>query len=263
MTSQSEVLGALIWRHWQDGTVMEALPAELLPRDKAAAYAAQATLERFSAHPRAGWKIAATSKAGQRHIGVSGPLCGRLLVENLRQDGAEVSLAQNRMRVAEPEFAFRFGDPITARENPFTVDDVMNRVSDLHLAIELPDSRFADFASAGGDSLIADNACARELVLGPAVTADWRGLDLSAYTIRAQVGNRYERDGIGSNVLGDPRIALTWCVNELTGLGIEIAAGEVVTTGTCAVPLEIIPGDHVEIDYGILGRIGVSFPKDQ
>ena len=63
------------------------------------------------------------------------------------------------------------------------------------------------------------------------------------------------RDGIGANVLGDPRTALTWLVNELSALGLTLAAGAVVTTGTCLVPLEIQPGDRVAMDFGPLGRV--------
>ena len=256
--ARAQAVCELIWQHWQAGTVMDHLPSGLRPASRIEGYAAQAGLEDVSDAPRAGWKIAATSVAGQRHIGVDGPLAGRLLAEKLLEDGAEISIATNRMRVAEPEFAFRLGQPVPARSVPFTVEEVMDRVSALHLAIELPDSRFSDFATVGGPALIADNACARELVVGPAVTADWRGLDLAAHRVHAKVGSRYEREGIGSNVLGDPREALAWCVNEVSGLGIDLSEGELITTGTCAVPLEIEPGDAVEIDYGVLGRISVQ-----
>jgi len=63
------------------------------------------------------------------------------------------------------------------------------------------------------------------------------------------------RDGVGSNVLGDPRIALAWLANELSSLGVTLRAGQVVTTGTCLVPLEIDAGDHVRMDFGVLGRV--------
>jgi hypothetical protein len=65
----------------RDGRYIETLPAELRPTSRAEAYAAQAALEGFSAHPLFGWKIAATSTAGQQHINVGGPLAGRLLAE--------------------------------------------------------------------------------------------------------------------------------------------------------------------------------------
>ena len=261
MSDQAKQACDLIWQHWQAGTVMAHLPEGLRPETRAEGYEIQAGLEAVSDAPRAGWKIAATSVAGQQHIGVDGPLAGRLLTEKLYDDGAEISIATNRMRVAEPEFAFRFGRTVPARAAPYSVDEVMRMVSDLHLTIELPDSRFADFATVGGPALIADNACARELVVGPRVTADWRALDLAAHRVHAKVGDRYEREGIGANVLGDPRVALAWCVNEVSGLGIDLAEGELITTGTCAVPLEIEPGDEVEIDYGVLGGLSVRIAR--
>lgn len=253
----------LIWGHRQAGTAMDDLPEGLKPRSRIEGYAAQALLERHSRHPRAGWKIAATSSAGQRHIGVDGPLAGRLLAEMICEDGATLSIATNRMRVAEPEFAFRFGQAVPARPEPYTVDEILAKVSALHLAIELPDSRFIDFARVGGPALIADNACTRDLVLGPAVAPDWRGIDLAAHEVHATVAGRYDRDGIGANVLGDPRLALAWCVNEVSGLGIDLQPGEVITTGTCAIPLEIEPGDRVSIDFGSLGRISVRIASER
>lgn len=246
-----------IWRLWQHGDVSEALPQELAPASRAEGYAIQAGLEVHSAAPRYGWKIAATSAAGQQHIGVDQPLAGRLLAERIIEDGGTVSIADNRMRVAEPEFAFRFAHDIAPREAAYEVADVMAAVGDLHLCLELPDSRFRDFAAVGGPSLIADNACARDLVVGTAVEADWRARDLSAHQVHADVQGRYTREGIGSNVLGDPRLALAWLVNEVTSLGITLREGELVTTGTCAIPLEIEPGDVVIADFGDFGSVSV------
>ena len=65
--------------------------------------------------------------------------------------------------------------------------------------------------------------------------------------------------GEGRNVLGDPRAALAWLVNELSGLGITLRAGEVVTTGVATVPLAVVPGDVARADFGELGGIEVAF----
>ena len=65
--------------------------------------------------------------------------------------------------------------------------------------------------------------------------------------------------GKGANVLGDPRVALTWLANELSGLGITLRAGQTVTTGTCMVPLTVKPGDCVFVDFGILGTLTARF----
>ncbi len=240
---------------------MDELPHDLKPATREAGYAIQACFERYSSKPRAGWKIAATSAAGQRHINVGGPLAGRLLAEHICEDGASVCIEGNRMRVCEPEFAFRFREDMPPRSVPYSLSEVMANVADLHLTLELPDSRYANFTRVGGPSLIADNACAGDLIVGLPVTANWRGIDLAAQKVRGRVAGRYDREGAGANVFGSPAVALTWLVNELSDLGIGVRRGELVTTGTCMTPLEIEEGDRVEADFGFLGSISVRIEE--
>jgi 2-keto-4-pentenoate hydratase len=239
--------------------VIDVLPSRLRPASRAEGYAIQAEIEAATAKPLFGWKIAATSVAGQQHIGVDGPLAGRLLAERVYRDGAAIKLGANRMRAAECEFAFRMGRDLPPRERPYKRDEVLNAVADLHLAIEVPDSRYVDFVTAGGPQIIADNACAHLFVLGPLAPPIWRELDLAAHRVVAKVGSRYEREGVGANVLGHPLTALTWIANELSAMGVTLASGQVVTTGTCMKPLEIEPDDRVMADYGVLGRVECSF----
>ena len=73
-------------------------------------------------------------------------------------------------------------------------------------------------------------------------TANWRAMDLveerPVITLRGQ-----HFVGHGKNVLGDPRVALTWLANELRQLGVTLQGRGVVTTGTCHPPLPIQSGD--------------------
>jgi 2-keto-4-pentenoate hydratase len=249
----------LLARCWREGRVIDALPAALRPSSREEGYAIQAEIETQSTKPLFGWKIAATSLAGQKHIGVDGPLAGRLLAERVHGDGDEIPFGANRMRVAECEFAFRMGRDLPPRETPYEQDEVLDAVADLCLAIEVPDSRYADFVTAGGPQIIADNACAHRFLLGPPAPSVWRELDLAAHRVLGTVSRRYEREGVGANVLGHPLTALTWLANELSGISVPLRAGQVVTTGTCLKPLEIDPGDEVSVDYGVLGRVGCRF----
>ena len=250
----------LLWTCWHQGRRLASIPESDRPQTREGGYAVQALLEERTASPLFGWKIAATSVAGQKHINVTGPLAGRLLREkvvDLSEPGhgsAEFEFGVNHMKVAEAEFAFRLGRDLPPREQPYSVDDVLAAVATLHPAIEVPDSRFDDFTIVGAPSLIADNACAHQFVLGPAATTDWRALDLVEHTAIGTAGD-LTREGKGANVLGDPRVALAWLANELSGLGLTLKAGEVVTTGTCLVPLPIQAGFTIDMDFGFLGRV--------
>jgi 2-keto-4-pentenoate hydratase len=244
--------------HWRAGTKLGQLDDAQRPRSREEGYAIQAEVERSSSHKLFGWKIAATSEAGQKHINVSGPMAGRILRESLIEEGGTASMAGNDMRVAEPEFAFRMRVDLPPRRLPYSVEDVLAAVESLHPAIEIPDSRFADFVSAGEAQLIADNACAHLFVLGKQAAANWRALDLvEERPVIMLRGQRYV--GHGKNVLGDPRVALAWLANELRGLGLTLRAGEVVTTGTCHPPLPIQSGDRMEAHFGSLGKVSVGF----
>ena len=249
----------LLFAHWSAGTRLAELPAGLRPRSRAEGYAVQAGLERHTSKPLFGWKIAATSAAGQRHINVKGPIAGRLLAEKVLPDGATIPLAANLMRVAELELAFRIGHDLPPRPAAYSVAEALSAVATLHPALEIPDSRYEDFTAVGEAQLIADDACAHLFMLGPATRAPWRDMDLAAHEVSAEVAGKSTHAGKGANVLGDPGIALAWLVNELSGLGVPLAAGQVVTTGTCVVPIPIGPGDCVRADFGAFGRMSVTF----
>jgi 2-keto-4-pentenoate hydratase len=248
-----------LWQNWNQLTRIAELPEPCRPQDRAEAYAIQAELARLSGQEVAGWKIAATSVAGQQHIGVDGPLAGRLLSHRVLAAGVSLSLTGNLMRVAEAEFAFRFGQSLPPRETPYTVAEVLAAVAALHPAIEIPDSRYHDFARVGAPQLIADDACADWFILGAATSADWRAENLVTHTVAAYKNGTLAARGSGANVLGDPRVALTWLVNELNTFCDGVRAGEVVTTGTCIVPVPLTAGDELRVDFGTFGVLTAAF----
>jgi 2-keto-4-pentenoate hydratase len=253
---QLEAASDFLWQLWSDGQRADEIPSTFQPKTRAEGYAIQALVERRSAKPLFGWKIAATSKAGQAHINVDGPLAGRLLAEKAFSSGATLPFGANHMRVAEAEFAFRIARDLPPRSDLYRDDEVIAAIGSLHPAIEIPDSRYNDFTAVGAAQLIADNGCAHLFVLGEAASECWRDIDLVEHAVRA-VNDTLTHDGNGGRVLGDPLVALTWLVNELSGLGITLHAGEVVTTGTCITPLPIAAGDEVKADFGVLGQVSV------
>ena len=259
MTDHLSQAAALIWQHWQERRHLANLPPALRPATRAAGYAIQACYEQRSAAPLYGWKIAATSLAGQQHIAVDGPLAGRILAERVLPSGGTIDLSGNQMRVVEGEFAFRMARDLPPRAAPYTHAEVLGAIATLHPAIEVPDSRFQPFEAAGAAQLIADNACADWLVVGSAAPDTWRGLDLVTHAVTAQIKGGAQFEGSGVNVLGDPLVALTWIANELSGIGVTLKKDQLVTTGTCFKPFAVQPGDVVEIDFGVIGRVAVAF----
>lgn len=252
---QSRQAAEILLANWAATTRIGTLPDECRPLTRAEGYATAAAVAVAAGHPAAGWKIAATSEAGQKHINVDGPLIGRIFAHRLLEPGASVPLGDNIMRVAEAEFAFGFGQDLPARASPYSMDEALEAVASLHLSIEVPDSRYIDVTKVGAAQLIADTACASWLVLGPAVDVAWRHIDLSQHKVSGYRNEEKVIEGTGKAVLGDPRKALTWFVNEACTYCGGVKAGQFVTTGTCVIPYSISPGDRIAIDYGELGSI--------
>ena len=249
----------LLVGHWDNGTRLDAIPQELRPQTRIDGYAIQSHVMDRSVAPLFGWKIAATSLAGQRHINVDGPMAGRLLAEKAVEMGGAVSLATSKMRVAEIEFAFRFGRQLPPRPTPYEIAEVMDAVASLHPAIEIPDSRYDDFCAVGAPQLIADNACANLFVIGEAVDDDWR--DVTSRSTRWSVSFPESRGTMD-------RARRCWATRvshshgssmNCRASGIALEPGQVVITGTCVTPISVEAGDEVIGDLGRFGRVSVRF----
>lgn len=236
---------------------LSALPADCKPATLDDGYAVQDAMAVLAGAPIFGWKIAATSAAGQKHIGVTEPLAGRLFADFLLRDGATLPAAPLQMRVIEAEFAFRMGRDLGPRAAAFEMDEVCAAIADLHLAIEIPDARFEPFDKIGPAQIAADDAFAAWFVLGPKVDG-WEKVDLPSQPVRVWKNGKVAAEGAGANALGDPRLALTWLANERSKRGGGLKAGEIITTGTCITPLEIAPGDAIVADFTGLGRVSVT-----
>lgn len=247
-----------LWDAFKGGRTVAALPEDVRPRTRGEGYAVQRHFESVTSEV-VGWKIAATSRAGQKHIGVSGPMAGRMLAERMVEPGKQVSLDGNFMHLAELEFAFRMATDFAPRSTRYSVDEVLDGTGKLFLSWEMPSTRYDDAASVGEAQLIADNACGFDVAIVPAADQGWRGADLAALPVRATTSSGLVHEGTGGQALGGPLLALTWLVNELSGLGITLRAGQLVTTGTCITPVPVAPGDTVTADYGRFGTHRLRF----
>lgn len=162
-------------------------------------------------------------------------------------------------RNIECEFAFQLGLGFPAREKPYTEADARAGVQAMFPALELGDCVFADWYGASGyfgSSL--DNGGSAALVTGDKI-ADWQDVDLAAAGMDLYLNGWYLKSGQGNAAMGNPVTSLTWMLNWASAHGITLGGGEVVSTGTCTGHCFARPGDTVTADYGVLGRVEVSF----
>jgi 2-keto-4-pentenoate hydratase len=248
----------LLWKTRREERRIDHLPPELRPASLSEGYDVQDAMVAIAAQPVYGWKIAATSAAGQKHIGVTEPLSGRLFQNSVLPDGAHRPAKHMHMRVAEAEFAFKMARTLPARGRDYGVDEVCDAVAGMYLAIEIPDARFQVFDTIGAPAIAADDAFADWFILGREVP-DWQKIDLPNHPVLGRKNGHVVAEGSGANALGDPRLALTWIANHLAKRNTPLEAGHVITTVTCVKPIEIGAGDTVVADFGALGTVTAHF----
>lgn len=208
----------------------------------------------------AGWKIGAASDVIRRAEGLPSPAPGRLYADGVFTSPAVLppDLFVN-YRNNECEFAFRIGADLPPRAVHYTEREVGDAVECLLLAIEIGDSVFVDWYGASsylGSSL--DNGGGAALVLSEPIV-DWRGKDLAGSRMDLYLNGTWVKAGFGRAAMGDPMTSLTWLVNWLSDRGMTLAAGEVVSTGTCTGHCFAAAGDRVEVDFHELGAVEVQY----
>ncbi len=200
-----------------------------------------------------GWKVGLTSKAMQQMFNVGSPDFGQLLDYMCLEDGASISrdfLIQPRI---EPEIAFVLARDLKGPD--VTRDDVLAATAYVSPALEVIDSRIADWKIRLADT-IADNASCGRIVLGAARVGP-RDLDLEL------IGMNFRRDGellssaTGAAVLGHPANAVAWLANTIGGFGEGLRAGQVIMPGSLVGAVNADPGSVYRAEFDRLGSVTV------
>ncbi len=82
---------------------------------------------------------------------------------------------------------------------------------------------------------------------------------LPEHPVRLEMDGRTIAAGDGSAVLGNPITCLVWLANALSARGIGLAAGEIVTTGTCTGAQVVERGPNIVGDFGSYGNVALRF----
>lgn len=238
----------------------EVLPERLRTRDWSSVVRVLVALFDQVEGTPAGWKIGAASEEIRRAEGLPEPSPGRIYRETMFESGSTIpeDLFVN-YRNCECEYAFQVGLDFPSREEPYTRVDVEAGIELLFPALELGDSVFPDWygASAYFGSCL-DNGGGAAFVSGARVP-DWRSVDLESAGMDLYLEGCYVKSGSARAAMGHPVASLTWLVNWVRSQGISIAAGEVVSTGTCTGHLFAARGDEVVADFGELGTVTARF----
>jgi 2-keto-4-pentenoate hydratase len=236
--------------------------------DLPAAYAVQQGLvqARLAAGAKVvGRKIGATSEAVQRQLGVDQPDFGYLLDDMDVSAGAVEGADPISMRTllqprVEGEVAFVLAQDIDpADEADITIDLVRDAVEIALPALEIVDSRIADWAITFTDT-VADNASSGLFVVGQEGRSldDLEPVDV---TMSLTINGEERSSGNGAACLGDPLEALRWLAVQAYRFGDPLRAGHLILSGALGPFVPFAPGDRVVATISGFAPLSVTFEE--
>ena len=218
-------------------------------------YAVQERSFRLRQAPIAGWKLAVTSKAAQKAMGVDHPVIGRLAAADIKKAPYERKATAGSL-YAEAELVVTIARDLPSRIQSYDPSELAAAIGETYAAIELCTSRF-DNDDVGSGLLVADNAFAHVLVLGDRLGAAWDGrFETTAVTLRR--ANQAPVQGSTSAVMGNPLNALAWLADWLSHRGQGLERGQIVATGSCTGVVEVFAGDELRASFANMGEATVA-----
>jgi 2-keto-4-pentenoate hydratase len=228
------------------------------PTDIEGAYAVQSINTRLwgrAGRRIVGRKIGLTAQAVQRQLGVDRPDFGVLFEDMRIPDGGALDPARVIQARAEAEVAIILGRGLDKADA--TAEDVLAAAEGAVAAIEIVDSRIADWKITFADT-VADNGSSAYFILGRDVRP-LPGLDLRTCGMVLEVNGAVASLGAGAACLGHPLIAAAWLARTLAERGEALCAGDVILTGALGPMVALAPGDRVEASIGGLGQASFRF----
>jgi 2-keto-4-pentenoate hydratase len=202
-----------------------------------------------------GHKVGLSSLAMQQMMGVSESDYGHLLDDMVLTEDTPIEASRFLLPRVEVEVGFVLGEDLPGEG--CTVDDVIRATEYVVPAIELIDSRIADWKIGLFDT-IADNASSAGLLLGKERRKPDE-LDLTAIEATLTRNGEQVATGRSDAVLGNPAIAVAWLAQKVASFGVRLEAGHVVLPGSCTRAFDVAAGDSVVAVFEGLGTVSASF----
>lgn len=261
MTDPNLTAAALLLRKAYAEGAVAPLRQWLDPTDAEGAYAVQAINTRFwegEGRRLVGRKAGLTAKAVQQQLGVDQPDFGVLFNDMRVADGGRLDPAHCLQPKAEAEIAFVLAADLPSAET--TAADVAAAIASVHAAIEIVDSRIADWKITFADT-VADNGSSAFFVLAEQ-GLPLAGLDLEGAVMEMRFNGDVASTGVGSAALGNPLNAAAWLARTLAASGEPLKAGDILLAGALGPMVALTPGDTVETRITGIGSCSFTYAAE-
>ena len=253
-------LAGQLWRCRSEGGVIE-VPANGGPPDLETALMLQREAIACSGMRSIGYKVGSTSKEAQIVLNTKGPSASPIISEYFFESPATIKIHPVQGPAIEGEFALRLCRNLPPREAAYSFTEVIEAIDAVAGAIEIVGSRFAGGLAGKGPLLTAADFGANiALAVGPWIT-DLQDLNLATHGVEVFIDGELREQGTGARALGNPLNVLKWLANNQLETGQGLKAGEIISTGTCTGLLDVLPGNMVVAEFGLLGSVEIRFTQ--
>jgi 2-keto-4-pentenoate hydratase len=260
--SSSERLDALadcLAEARRDGRQVTSLPDDLIPRTQSDAYLVNGLVAARLGWKPLGWKIAGTTAAVCAKLGLETPIYGRTFRRFVAESPARFRFGELLDPLIECEFFVTLGQDLPPRDKPWTMAEIIERVSVVHAGIEVAECRFPAIALPPLTAILADGSASGRYVFGDPMPRWREGLAEVAVTL--EVDGAARRRGTGADVMADPIRPLLWLAEERRRWGDGLRAGETISTGSMTGMLPIRAGQAVRALFGASAVVEISFDR--
>lgn len=203
-----------------------------------------------------GYALVGTSQPCRHMLGLDRPIHAAIPDQAYYPDGSRIRLPQG-MIGAQCELAFTLG-----RAFPEIGETInLRSAADAILACQPTIGLLGRRARPGPDSefsAIADFSLHVATICGsPVEPHDKTGLDRCLMT--ARIDGKTVITAKAGMIMDHPVNALVWLAREFSREGKQLNAGDVVTTGSCAPILQILPGQHLTVEFEGIGTASCRF----
>lgn len=185
------------------------------------------------------------------------PTASPIAAEKLLRSPASVAASDMHMAGVEAEVAFRLKASLPPRNKAYSEKEVADAIDAVLVAIELCDSRLANWKDTSGVWKLADFQNNAGLVLGSG-TKDWRKIDFARQEMELHIGSKVS-SARGSHSFGNPFRLMPWIAAHCAKRGAGLRAGDVVTTGAWTGLEFAKAGDEVVARFPGIGEAKVRF----
>ena len=206
-----------------------------------------------------GWKVALTNKALQEKAGVTEPAYGPIFAEFVQESGHVYEAGMPTVGGIECEFAVILGKDLPSSGAPYTMEQGADAIATMHPAIEVTGMRFKTRPDLGRPGSTMDFAGNYSFVFAKGM-ADWRKFDLPNHGVKHIVNGEVIKESTGAHVLDNPLNSICWLANKLAARGIELKAGDWISTGAATGPIPAPVGADIVADFGELGASSCKLP---